>query len=96
MESATAREVPAYEVTAYASKRHRYCVAIFVINEGEKLLRQLDRMRALAEEVDLLVADGGSSDGSTSRSNLAPGGVRALLTKTGPGGLPPNRSSSTR
>lgn len=87
MESATAREVPAYEVTAYASKRHRYCVAIFVINEGEKLLRQLDRMRALAEEVDLLVADGGSSDGSTSRSNLAPGGVRALLTKTGPGRL---------
>lgn len=87
MESGSAREVPDYEVVAYAPKRHRYCVAVFVINEGERLLRQLDRMRPLAEDVDLLVADGGSSDGSTARSALEPRGVRVLLTKMGPGGL---------
>jgi hypothetical protein len=70
-----------------APRRHRYCVAIFVINEDGRLLDQLDRMRSLADEVDVLVADGGSTDGSTSRENLEPRRVRALLTKTGPGRL---------
>ena len=79
--------VPAFVTTELAPKRHRYAVAVFVINEGAKLLSQLDRMRPLADQVDLLVADGGSTDGSTSRENLEPRRVRALLTKTGPGRL---------
>jgi hypothetical protein len=82
-----AREVPAYEVHAYRPKRHRHCVAIFVIDEGERLLRQLERMRLLADQADVLVADGGSTDGSTSRANLETRRVRALLVKTGPGRL---------
>lgn len=80
-------EVPSYRVSELAPRSHRYCVAVFVINEGGWLLAQLDRMRPLADEVDILVADGGSIDGSTSRENLQRGRVRALLTKTGPGRL---------
>jgi glycosyltransferase involved in cell wall biosynthesis len=62
-------------------------VAIFVINEGGKFLTQLDRMRPLARSIDILIADGGSTDGSVSRENLAPRDVRTLLVKTGPGKL---------
>jgi glycosyltransferase involved in cell wall biosynthesis len=79
--------VPAYRASELAPRGHRYVVAVFVINEGRKLLDQLDRMRPLTGAVDLLVADGGSTDGSTARENLEPRGVRALLTKTGPGRL---------
>lgn len=79
--------VPAYEISELAPKAHRYCVAVFVIDEGAKLHHQLERMRPLAEKVDIVVADGGSSDGSTSRENLEPRRVRTLLTKTGPGRL---------
>jgi glycosyltransferase involved in cell wall biosynthesis len=79
--------VPAYRVTELRPRASRYGVAVFVIDEGRKLLDQLSRMRDLAERVDVLVADGGSTDGSTSRENLEPRRVRALLTKTGPGRL---------
>jgi glycosyltransferase involved in cell wall biosynthesis len=79
--------VPSYQATVLAHKRSRYCVAVFVINEGKKLLDQLDRMRPIADELDVLVADGGSTDGSTSAANLEPRLVRVLLTKTGPGRL---------
>lgn len=86
-ERASAREVPAYDTTVYAEKRHRSCVAVFVINEGNRLLAQLDRMEPLAASVDILIADGGSTDGATTRDQLEPRHVRALLTKTGPGRL---------
>jgi dolichol-phosphate mannosyltransferase len=79
--------VPRYQVLELRPKKCRYAVAIFVINEGEKLLRQLDRMFSLTERVDILVADGGSSDDSTSSENLGRRCVRTLLTKTGPGRL---------
>lgn len=81
------REVPEYTVRVHRPKSSRYMVAIFVINEGQKLLRQLDKMMPLADRVDIVIADGGSNDGSTSVENLASRGVRALLTKTGPGKL---------
>lgn len=81
------REVPAFTVRSFFAKRSRYAVAVFVINEGKKLLGQLDRMQALAPAIDIVIADGGSTDGSTADAELGPRGVRALLTKTGPGKL---------
>lgn len=84
---AAAREVPSFTVAEHAPRRARYCCAVFVINEGKKLLAQLERMRPHAGLVDVIVADGGSTDGSTAREELAPRGVRALLVKTGPGRL---------
>jgi glycosyltransferase involved in cell wall biosynthesis len=80
-------EVPSSRVTELRPKRSRYCVLIPVINEGEKIAKQLQRMQPLAEQVDILIADGGSTDGSMEPQKLAARGVRALLVKTGPGKL---------
>lgn len=84
---APAREVPEYRISAFGPRRSRYCCAVFVLNENGRLHAQLERMRPLADLVDILVADGGSSDGSVADEQLRGRGVRAVLVKTGPGRL---------
>jgi len=82
-----AREVPAHDVVPLAPRRSRYAVCLFVINEAERLHRQLARMQAVDHGLDVVLADGGSTDGSTDPARLAAAGVRALLVKRGPGRL---------
>jgi len=41
-------------------RKHRYCIAIFVINEGDRLRAQLTKMAPYADLVDIVIADGGS------------------------------------
>lgn len=79
--------VPEHDRQVFAPKGHRYCVAVFVINEGDRIRRQLDQMSPLAGQIDVVVADGGSTDGSLDPVKLAALGVRALLVKRGPGRL---------
>jgi glycosyltransferase involved in cell wall biosynthesis len=79
--------VPDYERHVFTGKRHRYCVAVFVINEGERVRGQLRGMASLADQLDIVVADGGSTDGSLSLDSLAEFRLRALLIKRGPGKL---------
>lgn len=82
-------EVPACQILTLAPKQTRYCVVIPVINEGQKLKGQLHTMHqhALNERFDLLIADGGSSDGSTDPDFLKSVGVRTLLIKKDAGKL---------
>src|SRR5688572_13829098 len=84
---ARARDVPAFTVSTLAPRRHRYCVCIFVLNEGKKIIAQLERMRGLSDTVDIVIADGGSIDGALALDRLESAGVTALLVKTGPGRL---------
>ncbi|MFO0887952.1 MAG: glycosyltransferase family 2 protein [Isosphaeraceae bacterium] len=81
------REVPAYEAKSFRPKSSGYCVCVFVINENGKLLKQLQAMRAHAGQLDVVIADGGSTDGSTAPEVLEPLDVNTLLVKTGPGKL---------
>ncbi len=81
------RDVPEYRADILRPKGHRYCVAVFVINEGERVRKQLAAMRPQSGQTDIVVADGGSTDGSLDLDYLAQNGVRALLTKVGPGKL---------
>ena len=64
-----------------------YALVIPVINEGERIRNQLLSVQSLQLPVDVVIADGGSTDGSLDADFLATVGVRALLTKTGPGRL---------
>lgn len=82
------RQVPAFTAAEFAPRTADYCVCVFVINENGKLHKQLAAMREhCAGAVDVVVADGGSTDGSTDPEKLKALGVNTLLTKTGPGKL---------
>lgn len=85
--AATAREVPAFEERAYAPRKSDYCVCVFAINENGRLHQQLGRMASSPADVDIVIADGGSNDGSTDRAILEKLGVNTLLVKTGAGRL---------
>ena len=82
------KQVPTYTAVEFAPKSSDYCVCVFVINENGKLHKQLAAMREQCEgRVDIIIADGGSTDGSTDRDKLTSLGVNTLLTKIGPGKL---------
>ncbi|MGH7713617.1 MAG: glycosyltransferase family 2 protein, partial [Gemmatimonadaceae bacterium] len=81
------REVPHFEVERFAPRRNRYCCAVFVLNENGRLHAQLEQMRPRSDTVDIIVADGGSTDGSTRGEILSRFGVTALLTKRDRGAL---------
>ncbi len=81
------KEVPSYDVYEFGNPRFRYCVGIPVINEGSRLTAQLERMQKLQLAADIIVGDGGSTDGSNSPELLRGLGVRTLLIKTGSGRL---------
>lgn len=79
--------VPSYLSWSFYEKHSDIALVIPVINEGEKFLNQLSRIRHANFPIDVIIADGDSSDGSTSINKLKPLGVRALLVKKGPGKL---------
>lgn len=79
--------VPEFSCTEWGERRSPFALCVFVLNEGERFRAQLERMQSLTSQIDIIVADGGSSDGSTEPAYLAHQGVRALLIKRGPGRL---------
>ncbi len=80
-------QFPDFESVVIRPKKHKYCVCVFVINEGERIQKQLKATKKYAGQVDIVVADGGSTDGSLEKDFLKQQDVRALLTKTGLGKL---------
>lgn len=80
-------ELPEFERLEFSKKKHKYCVCIFVINEGDKFHQQLKKMQYLAEQIDIIIADGGSTDSSTEPETLKNFNVNTLLTKTSTGKL---------
>lgn len=80
-------QVPDFDVVELRKKLHRYAVCVFVINEGERVQKQLRNMKQFSDRIDIVVADGGSTDGSLEKTFLKTVDVRALLTKTGGGKL---------
>ncbi len=82
-------KIPTFETTELFEKKKKYCVVVPIINEGERIKQQLTRMQTagIPTIADIIIADGGSTDGSTEQSLLKNLGVRTLLTKTGPGKL---------
>src|SRR5258708_31700931 len=75
------KEIPKHKTTEFKEKNSQYCVCIPIINEGEKIKKQLVGMKSLSKIIDILVLDGGSTDGSTEHKFLKANGVRALLVK---------------
>lgn len=81
------RELPTYSLHQISPKKHSYCVGIPLLNEGEKIKAQLDRMIAadIHNLADIIIFDGGSNDGTTSLDFLKEKNVTALLVKESSG-----------
>lgn len=82
-------QVPAMETPLWLGRQRLYCVVIPVINEGERVKSLLQRMELnrIPSIADVVIVDGGSTDGSLDLSALKLVGVRGLLVKQGPGKL---------
>jgi dolichol-phosphate mannosyltransferase len=80
-------QLPEFEELRFADARHRHALVIPVINEGERIRAQLLRIRDAGLPVDIVIADGGSTDGSLDAAFLRTIPVHAVLLKTGPGRL---------
>jgi len=79
--------VPRFDAAEYAPRRTAYCLLIPVINEDGRLAAELDRARAAGVDrlVDVVICDGGSTDGSVAGGALRERGVNTLLVKRGAG-----------
>lgn len=75
--------VPAFTAFEYDKKNHDYVVLIPVINEGERIRRELQRARDhhVSNAADIVLCDGGSTDGSTEETILKQLEVNTLLVK---------------
>ena len=75
--------VPRFECFEYASKQKDYAVLIPIINEGNRIHAELTRAKSanIADAADIIICDGGSTDGSTDENALKSLEVNALLVK---------------
>jgi glycosyltransferase involved in cell wall biosynthesis len=73
------QDVPTYTVLQDGRKRHDYAAIIPVINEGERIQTQLRGMTEARLPVDIILIDGGSTDGSTTPPALYGLAVTAVL-----------------
>jgi glycosyltransferase involved in cell wall biosynthesis len=79
--------LPAFTVNELRDRQSAYALAVFVLDEGDRIRSQLEKMRVLASRVDIVIVDGGSADGALDEAYLRRCNVRALIVKRGPGGL---------
>jgi dolichol-phosphate mannosyltransferase len=78
-------ELPAATVEELRPRSREYAVVIPVLNEGERIKRQLAVMRQAADSPDVILCDGGSDDGCTETGLMDELGVTCIIRKTGPG-----------
>ena len=75
--------VPQFECTEYAERTKDYVVLIPIINEGDRIHKELKRAQKhnVSSVADIVICDGGSTDGCTSEDKLKSLDVNTLLVK---------------
>lgn len=58
---------------------NKYCVVIPVINEGERIQKELKELKKFTKIIDIVLVDGGSTDGSVENIFLKKVGVKKKL-----------------
>lgn len=79
--------VPDFECNEWQPKTKEYCVLIPIINEGDRIKKELQRAKRyqVSDFADIIICDGGSTDGCTDEALLRDLNVNTLLVKKGPG-----------
>lgn len=75
--------VPEFECSEYSDKQKDYVVLIPIINEGDRIKSELRRAykHNIHTHADIVICDGGSSDGCTEENILRSYRVNTLLVK---------------
>lgn len=81
--------LPKYELNQLSDKKNKYLICIPVLNEGEKIKKQLKKMYEanVLSVADIIICDGGSTDGSSDKDMLSKYGVTALIIRKSSGHL---------
>ena len=76
-------DIVKFEKKEYKEKKNKYCLCIPIINEGEKIKKELEKAKKhnIDKLVDIIICDGDSTDSSTKDSSLKKLGVNTLLIK---------------
>lgn len=75
--------IPKFESDVFSSEHRDYVVLIPIINEGNRIINELERAKdaGVSSVADIVICDGGSTDGCTEHERLKNLSVTALLTK---------------
>lgn len=75
--------VPKFECTEFGKKSADYAVLIPIINEGVRIVKELKRAYkfSVPDYADIVICDGGSTDGCTEKNMLRKLRVNTLLVK---------------
>lgn len=75
--------VPIFDCTEYHPKDKDYVLLIPIINEGDRIVKELIRAQEnnIADFVDIVICDGGSTDGCTADKKLRSLDINTLLVK---------------
>lgn len=79
--------VPRFDSFEYSEKKSEYVLLIPIINEGDKIIKELMRAKEnnVSKYADIVICDGGSTDGSTDSEKLMELDVNTLLIKADAG-----------
>ena len=75
--------VPDYRAVEFEARHSEYCLLIPVINEGARILTELGRAQraGIDKQCDIVLCDGGSTDGSMKPDTLALYGVDPVVLR---------------
>lgn len=75
--------IPGFECVEYAGKNKDYVLLIPIINEGDRIIKELKRAKkyGVSNYADIIICDGGSTDNCTEETRLKKLGVNTLLVK---------------
>jgi dolichol-phosphate mannosyltransferase len=74
-------KIPKYKSFSLKTKKNDVCLIIPIINEGSRIITQLKKIKLLEKKFDIVICDGGSTDGSTDLNVLNELNVTTLLVK---------------
>ena len=79
--------VPRFLCNEFSQKQKEYVVLIPIINEGNRIIKELERAyeHGISEHADIVICDGGSTDGCTEENRLKSLDVNTLLVKNDTG-----------
>jgi dolichol-phosphate mannosyltransferase len=81
------QDIPKSDRFEFKEKSKAYALIIGVYNEGDKFVRQLESLQPYRHRVDIIIADGGSTDGATLPKALQTKARTLLINKDEQRGL---------